>query len=273
VTVFRVEKTRDYTVMSNSHFKDKRLSLKAKGLLSLMLSLPPEWDFSLRGLTKLGTDGIDSIRNAVNELENAKYIVRSRARNEKGQLKGTEYIIYEQPLSELPTLAKPTLEKPTLAEPMLEKATQLSNKAIKEKEDKILSLSSTHSFFPPETDGMTDITELRNEILARIEYEHISTSSNRMQLDEFVELMLEVELTQSQTIKIGKDIYPAGFVRERFSKLDSEHIQKVLEGISENATRVRNTKAYIMAALFNAPASIDNHYTMLVNHDLFNGSR
>lgn len=97
MAVFRVERTRDYTVMSNHHLKKRSLSLKAKGLLSVMLSLPDEWDYTLRGLAAISKEGVDAIREAIRELEDAGYIVRSRGRNEKGQLSGTEYVIYEHP--------------------------------------------------------------------------------------------------------------------------------------------------------------------------------
>lgn len=86
MAVFRVERTRDYTVMSNHHLKNRLLSLKAKGLLSVMLSLPDEWDYTLRGLAAISKEGVDAIREAIRELEDAGYIVRSRGRNEKGQL-------------------------------------------------------------------------------------------------------------------------------------------------------------------------------------------
>ena len=137
--------------------------------------------------------------------------------------------------------------------------------------------SNTHSFFPSapaaaETDGQTEVMEKREEIRDQIEYEHICNSLNREQIDEFVEIMLEVALTKSSTIKIGRDAeYPTAFVQQRFEKITCSHIEKVLDGIHENTTRVWNTKAYLMAALFNAPSSLDNHYTMLVNHDLYGG--
>lgn len=263
MAVFRVDRKKDYTVMSNIHFKDKRLSLKAKGLLSLALSLPPEWDYTLRGLTTLGTDGIDSIRKAVNELEKTGYIVRSRERNDTGQFKGTEYVIHEEPISEIPTLETPTLENPM----------QLNTKVLNTQKETTLS-ENTHSFFPsaPSADRQTE--RLREKIREQIEYKFVCTQTNRAQIDEFVEIMLEVTMTQGPTIKIGRDaVYPTGFVQERFSKITSEHIQKVLDGIGENTTRVWNTKAYLLAALFNAPSSIDNHYTMLVNHDFHDGSK
>jgi hypothetical protein len=109
MAVFRVERTRDYTVMSNHHLKNRMLSLKAKGLLSIMLSLPDEWDYTLRGLAAISKEGVDAIRQAILELEEAGYIVRARSRNDKGQLSGTEYVIYEhpQPVSDSPVLEVP----------------------------------------------------------------------------------------------------------------------------------------------------------------------
>ena len=123
MAVFRVEKTRDYTVMANHHLKNRTLTLKAKGLLSLMLSLPEDWDYTLKGLSLISVESIDAIREAVKELERTGYIVRSRERNEKGQLKGAEYIIYEQPhlLDEPPESEMPTLENPMLDNPAQEK--------------------------------------------------------------------------------------------------------------------------------------------------------
>ena len=123
MAVFRVERNRGYTVMSNHHLRNRGLTLKAKGLLSQMLSLPDNWDYTLAGLSHINREKIDAIREAVRELEKAGYIVRSRERDEKGRLRGADYIIYEQPqtpVSDLPTLENPTLEKPMLEKPMLE---------------------------------------------------------------------------------------------------------------------------------------------------------
>ena len=97
MAVFRIEKTRDYTVMSNHHLRNTDLSLKAKGLLSLMLSLPEEWDYTTKGLARICKDGVDSICAGVRELENHGYVVRERVRNANGQLGAIEYTIQEQP--------------------------------------------------------------------------------------------------------------------------------------------------------------------------------
>jgi len=155
MAVFRVEKNKGYTVMSNHHLRNKELSLKAKGLLSQMLSLPEDWDYTLAGLSLINREKIDAIREAVRELENAGYIQRSRERDEKGCLRGTTYVIYEQPPKlDLPTLEKPTLDNPTLENPMLEKPTlenptQLNKELLKTnlptKEKLNTDISSTHS--------------------------------------------------------------------------------------------------------------------------------
>ena len=101
MAVFRVERNTGYTVMSNHHLRNKELSLKAKGLLSQMLSLPEDWDYTLAGLSHINREKIDAIREAVKELEKAGYIVRSRERDEKGRLRGADYVIYELILSRL----------------------------------------------------------------------------------------------------------------------------------------------------------------------------
>ena len=127
MAVFRVERNKGYTVMSNHHLRNKELTLKAKGLLSQMLSLPEDWDYTLAGLSQINREKIDAIREAIKELERAGYIVRSRERDEKGRLRGADYVIYEQPHTEptpdLPTLENPTLDNPMQEKPMLEKPT------------------------------------------------------------------------------------------------------------------------------------------------------
>ena len=117
MAVFRIEKTRDYTVMSNYHLRDRSLSLKAKGLLSLMLSLPEDWDYTMKGLARICKDGIDSISGGIRELEAHGYLVRARVRNENGQLGSIEYTILEQPKEPAQTPA-PIREKPIRENPI-----------------------------------------------------------------------------------------------------------------------------------------------------------
>ena len=97
MAIFRVERTKDYTVMSNYHLRDTNLSLKGKGLLAMMLSLPEDWNYTTRGLAKICKEGVDAISGALRELEAAGYIIRNRLRDKNGRISDTEYVIYEKP--------------------------------------------------------------------------------------------------------------------------------------------------------------------------------
>ena len=148
MSVFRIEKTQNYTVMSNHHLRNAALSLKAKGLLSQMLSLPENWDYTLKGLSLINRESVDAIRTAIQELERAGYITRSRERNAKGQLGGAEYIIREQPIKNFershgtpPVSGTPAPDAPVSGNPALGNATQL-NKDIRIKD--LLNKDSIH---------------------------------------------------------------------------------------------------------------------------------
>lgn len=292
MAVYRVERTRDYTVMCNCHLKDTSLSLKAKGLLSMMLSLPDKWNYNTRGLAAICKEGVDAISTAIRELEKAGYIVRRQLRGSNGRITDTEYIIYERPQDQGPTApeppepAPPGPEAPDLTSPYPENpyvvepdmalprsettaGLNINTSSTKKENTKRCSYPSVSPSTGERMDGQTDVTDKRAEIMEQIEYDQIVSPANREQIDEFVEIMLEVALTRSPTIRIGREAeYPAALVQQRFEKLTSAHIGKILEGIRENTARVRNVRNYLLAALFNAPSSTDNHYTMLVNHDL-----
>lgn len=141
MAVFRVERTQNYTVMSNYHLRDRRLSLKAKGLLSLMLSLPEDWDYTLSGLARISLEGKDAIRAAVVELEQAGYVQRRQTTDKAGKFSSNEYIIREWPNPEKlppkgPSAADPSSENPTARKPSAaftspEKPTQIKKDSEK----------------------------------------------------------------------------------------------------------------------------------------------
>ena len=306
MAVFRVERNKGYTVMSNHHLRNKELSLKAKGLLSQMLSLPEDWDYTLAGLSFINREKIDAIREAIKELERAGYIVRSRERDEKGRLRGTDYVIFEQPqtppVSDLPTLENPTLDNPTLEKPMLENPTlenptqlnkDISRTDLSKKEKSNTDISNTHSIpilspnpspcreaaTPPERKGteaaaQSAVDIYREIIKDNIDY-HILKQDMKFdsdRLDEIVDLMLETVCTARKRVRIAGDDYPAELVKSKFMKLDGEHIRFVLDCMRENTTKIRNIKQYLKAALFNAPSTIGNYYTSLVAHDMASGA-
>ena len=302
MAVFRVERNTGYTVMSNHHLRNKELTLKAKGLLSQMLSLPEDWDYTLAGLSYINRESIDAIRTAVWELEKAGYITRRQGRDEKGKMTAIEYTIYEQPqppgldypVLENPTADNPILENPTTDNPTSENPTQLnkdiSRTNLPKKEKSNTDLSSTHSIpihslnplpysvgaaEPPEKKRTerNDAYRVYEEIIkGNIDYDIlIQDVADRDRLDEIVDLILETVCTRRKTIRVAGDDYPAELVKSKFMKLDSEHIRFVLDCMRENTTKIRNIKQYLKAALFNAPSTIGNYYTSLVSHDMASG--
>ena len=291
MAVFRVERNQNYTVMSNYHLRDKSLSLKAKGLLSQMLSLPEDWDYTLAGLARINCEGRDAIRAAVSELEKAGYVTRSRVRNEKGHLQGTEYVIREQPVFS----AEPALEEPASGNPTLDETTQL-NKDTKQKKDlrskdsipfpSAPSIANTNyaappaAAEPPEAKGrkrrrstvrQDEMDSYRALILENIDYDGFVRDHphDAGQLDEMVELMVEAICSRRKTLRVAGNDFPQAVVKSRLLKLESEHIRFVFDCLKENTTQVRNMKQYLLAVLYNAPTTMENHYAARVNHDLY----
>lgn len=300
MAVFRVERTHNYTVMSNYHLRDKRLSLKAKGLLSLMLSLPEDWDYTLSGLARISLEGKDAIRAAVVELERAGYVQRRQTTDRDGKFSTNEYIIREQPVTqelpeEGPSLAPPLSENPATGKPSAggtwtENPTQINkNPVITEKLN--IDLQSTESLLftsaPPaaveETKGREkkykrtlamderEMAVYRSLIRENIRYDDFARDRpwDVGQLDEMVELMVEAVCSRRKSLRVAGNDFPRAVVKSRLLKLDGEHIRFVFDCLQKNTTQVRNMKQYLLAVLYNAPATMENCYTAQVNHDLY----
>ena len=285
MAVFRIERTRDYTVMSNHHLRNANLSLKAKGLLSMMLSLPEDWNYTTRGLAKICKEGVDAIGAALRELEAAGYIVRHKLRDRQGRISDTEYVIYEQPQLRKPDTDSPDTENPYMDKPDTEKPAEL-NIEKSNTEKSITYGSSTDSIpfretaaaRPPERKGrdamsVTEIENYRELILENIEYDCLKRRYPLYldDLNEIVELLVETVCAKRKTTRISGADFPHEIVRSRFLKLDSSHIEFVMDCLQKNTTQVRNMKQYLLAVLFNAPTTMNNHFTSLVNHDMHAG--
>ena len=290
MAVFRIERTRDYTVMSNHHLRDKALSLKSKGLLSMMLSLPEDWNYTTRGLAKICKEGVDAIGGALRELESAGYIVRHQMRDRQGRISDTEYVIYEQPQPKAPDTpqpdtASPDTENPYLDSPDTEKPAELNIEKSKTQKSNTQGASTdsipfreTAAARPPERKGrdamsVEEMQSYRDLVLENIEYDHLCRefATYREDLDEIVELIVETVCARRKTTRIAGADFPHEVVRSRFLKLDSSHIEFVMECLHNNTTEVRNMKQYLLTVLFNAPTTISNHYTAQVNHDMHAG--
>lgn len=305
MAVFRVERTQNYTVMSNYHLRDKTLSLKAKGLLSLMLSLPDIWDYTLAGLARISLEGKDAIRAAVMELENAGYIHRSQTTDKSGKFSSNEYIIREYPVShepssEGPSAAQPLPENPTTDHPatvstLTEDPTQIKKDPVRKDKTNTDSVSTDSFPFPsapstapvaaqpPEVKGKKrsrnvgmskgEMDAYRELIRENIRYDDFVRERpyDAAQLDEVVELMVEVVCSKKEHLRVAGNDFPKAVVQSRLLKLDGEHIRFVFDCLQRNTTQVRNMKQYLLAVVFNAPVTMESHYAAQANHDLYGG--
>jgi hypothetical protein len=218
MSIFRVNKTKNYTVLSNHHFKEKDMSLKAKGLLSLMLSLPDDWNYSIAGLVSLSKDGKDSVMAALAELEKFRYLDRVRTTNSKGQFSGVEYNIYEEPQPENPVAEKQNSdnqnaeksnsEKPPLLNTKFTK--NLNNKIIKELNTKEIELEAVLiSSVSNETlrDLYRDYIEMREGINAPLTERGLKMLIQRNERLSGLNIEVQKILLETAIINNWKNIY------------------------------------------------------------------
>ena len=288
MAVCRVEKNKNYTTMSNFHLRDPNLSNKARGLLSTMLSLPDNWDYTTRGLAKICKDGVDGITAQLKELEQYGYLIRHRIRDTGGRIVDMEYIIYERPHTASPDTEKPYMVKPDMGLPCLENPAQINidKRSIDESNT---DLSNTHSIPSDavrpsvlavleakrkETE-YRDMDDYREIVKANICYDYLLSDMpyDHDRLEEILEIIVETVCSTKKYIRVAGSDYPAEVVRSRLLKLDMEHIKFVFDCLKENTTKVRNIKQYLLTTLFNAPATIGSYYSALVQHDMYGSSR
>ena len=288
MAVCRVEKNKNYTTMSNFHLRDPNLSNKARGLLSTMLSLPDNWDYTTRGLAKICKDGVDGITAQLKELEQYGYLIRHRIRDTGGRIVDMEYIIYERPHTVSPDTEKPYMVKPDMGLPCLENPAQINidKRSIDESNT---DLSNTHSIPSDavrpsvlavleakrkETE-YRDMDDYREIVKANICYDYLLSDMpyDHDRLEEILEIIVETVCSTKKYIRVAGSDYPAEVVRSRLLKLDMEHIKFVFDCLKENTTKIRNIKQYLLTTLFNAPATIGSYYSALVQHDMYGSSR
>ena len=287
MAVCRVEKSKNYTTMSNYHLRDQNLSNKARGLLSTMLSLPEDWDYTTRGLAKICKDGVDGITAQLKELELYGYLIRHRIRDSNGRIVDMEYIIYEQPHTASPDTEMPDMVKPDMGLPSLETPAQINiDKRITDE----INTDSVNTHSIPSVEArpsvLAKLEEKRKDLMCRdmeiyreiikenISYDYLleDLPYDHDRLEEILELIIETVCSTRKYIRVAGADYPAEVVRSRLMKLDMEHIKFVFDCLKENTTKIRNIKQYLLTTLYNAPTTIGNYYSALVQHDLYGGS-
>lgn len=284
-TVFRVFKTEKFSVISNYHLFDKRLTHKATNLLTTMLALSPVWDYTLKGLASLKKDGIDGVRSGIRELEKLGYLTRRQLRNEKGQLAHNEYLVYETPelnpnfakseenCQELPSLENPITDKkinsPSLVNPSTENPTQLNTKLLNTKytnqsyqDNNNININNTYRCDEMDSIDKIDRKEIKAELKKQLSYENLISrnEADEKQINSIINILADVMSSRSQSIRIGGENKPLEEVIQRFKQLTDKHIAYVLECLNKNADKPRNIRAYLLTSLFNAPSTMDCYY-------------
>lgn len=267
--VFRVNKTKDYTVMCNHHFKNKKLSLRAKGLLSLMLSLPDDWNYTIKGLTALSKDGRDSVIAALKELEKEKYIIRRRLRNAKGQVTDTEYIISEIPITDLPTQVKPTQVKPIQEKPKQVNPIQSNTNILNTNNIKYSSINHSNNTECVEND-VENFSDIQDRVKEQIDYRLLCINYDRLKIDNVVAIISNTYLTDGYLLIDNKKV-PYKAVREVYDMADYESVERALDNINEisKTQKIKNVKNYFMVTLYNSILSCELQYDAEVNYDLY----
>ena len=295
MAVFRVEKNSNYTVMSNYHLRDTRLSLKAVGLLSKMLSLPEKWNYSVEGLVKICREKSDCIMNTIRELERAGYIERNQRRDENGCYGPIEYIIYEEPREAEMAEESPNQDKPMLEEPRSEKPYPENPDTVKPSSEKlgqlntyqsnkdklntdVLNIDSFHSCVmqkpAPERSERRKVSaeeyaEYREIIRENIDYDILCYDhpARAERIDELVEIITETVCSGKKYIKVAGSELDASIVRSQFLKLKAEHILFVIDCMDKSTSEITCMKSYLITALYNSLRTINHYYDAWVNHD------
>ncbi len=257
-----LKKEKDFVQISNRILINPDISLKAKGMLSLILSLPENWDFSIEGIASKCKESKESIRTALKELEKAGYIKRSRMRSVDGKITKMEYEIFEEPYKDTPSSENQELDTPKkvtfdMGNPTVN---NIKNNNIKNNNTKSnLSISHTDS----------DIDKYRERIKYNIDYDILVERDyiNKYMLDEIIELMTETICSEKELITISGNAHCTEYVKNKFLKIDSSHIEYILECMENTTTKIGNIKQYLLATIFNAPTTINSYYNALARNN------
>ena len=293
--VCRIMKENNYTRVSNHYLRDNSLSFKAKGLLTLMLSLPEDWDYTIAGLAQFTADGRVSIASTIRELEECGYIRRSQTRGENGAFAQNEYWIYEVPQTDKAPCAE-NVETADLDGEISENEASGSNEPLADNVSTTINdLSVSHPNLPipltenpsaeimPTGNSTQQIKEIqktekpnliRYDLMRaragqRVEYAVLREEFPKEQLDELIDLIVEMEACQSETMLIAGAVYPREVIVARMQALNAECIRYVLDCLREVKPQIKNMKKYLMASLFNAPATMENFMESRVQREVF----
>jgi hypothetical protein len=308
MAVFRVEKTRNYTVMSNLPLQDRDLTLKAKGLMALLLSLPDNWDYTMRGLASICKENKDTVSKIIKELISAGYVTRHQERGESGQMGKSVYTIYEssqkneetsgnEPRPKTSDTVKADTDRNTpqpktsdtvksdTQTPCTDYSAQQNTNILNTKKsntDTINHSPETQQTATAESERMNDrakkssYRDYYNWIKENIDYSYITNIDNRQikhsddveRINEIVDVMVDMLYPESSMVRIGDGEFPHEVVKSRLAKITSEHVIYILDCLDRNTTKIINMSAYLRKTIYNAPTTYNNYVTSDVNNML-----
>ena len=253
---------------------DKQLSLKDRGMLVTLLSLPDNWNFSVKGLQKILPDGKSAIYNCLDSLQASGYLVKEQSRGSHGVFGENIIEVHETPIlpfSENRETVTPFTEKPFTENPHTGNRSQLNNNRLNNQE--VNNNPSIHQ--NKKVDAMDEMQSYMDIVKENIEYECLihDYPHQRELIDEIVHLIVETIVVNRDTVRIAGANYPYEMVKSVFLKLHMGHIQYVLRSMETNVTKVRNIKNYLLTALYNAPSTMGNYYRSEVNHNMYGGKK
>ena len=302
-TIFRVEKNKNFTIMSNTHLRDRRLSYKSKGLLSVILSLPPEWNYTIAGLAVISSDGKDSVRSAINELEKNGYILRFQKRDELGRMTINEYVVYEDPKQNpaynsqeqcegvsgeaetdvsfsSPSAEDPLSENPSTDDPTADSILYILNTDISSTNKSNHSIIHTQARKNDERNEGKKNCDANNTLQLSSKWEYYrdlisrnvdiegQKSLNRDQVDEMVSIMTDVVCSESPTIRVNREEVPQSRVKDRFLHLNDQNIGYVLDAMKDRSGKIGNVRSYLITMLYNSANTMENYYSNLAYNDM-----
>ena len=255
---------------------DRSLSLRDRGMMLTLLSLPDNWEFTIAGLGKILPDGKAAIHASLKNLQNVGYLSKNQSRNDKGVFGENVIEVYETPNTPFPDFRQtenPVTDNPATENPVPDFQPQLNNNKVINQETNINVLTNQSIYQDLEMDVMDSMKTYMDIVKRNIEYECLLKNNpyKKDVIEEILNLIVETLSVKRKTLRIAGAEYPYELVRDKFLRLEMGHIQYVLDCMNKNATKIRNIKNYVLTALYNALNTIGNYYQSEVKHDMRGG--
>ena len=280
---YTTKKEKGFVQIPNSILSDPNISFKAKSVLAIMLSLPDNWDFSVEGINDKCKEGKDCIGKAINELIDAGYVKRTKIRGDDGRITKWDYEVFENPYQDNPDIEKLEEEIPVLKSSVLDNQSEdIPNEENEDTYNTIINKKENNNIYK-QTQSYPIISNLKKSINKfelekyhqiiknNIDYDILikNNTSHKKMIDEIIEIMVETICSSKDILVISGEHYNQNCVKEKFLKINSGHMEYIIERLSKNTTKIGNIKQYILATVFNAPSTIDSFYTTLASRDIF----